>query len=244
MKQYKDILNQIKATRESIEAKTAEIMRLDYTEERRAAAQNGGYFNNKGYKEIHEAAEANADAIRKLSDEIYTAEVMQRILYANARAALIAEALPVILKACEPYSGKPYGEKTKEKIREEVKKAGYGFYFDGYKTSRINIYKLSSDGYFTNRETGEGTAAAYDDAGHIAQFLTDDNKLNIANVVIKAYSDKYTEKPAQAARKTAKAIKAYQEATKALESQRRDLCDLLPAGLKEPEYIKEYYLNF
>lgn len=244
MKAYKDILKDIRKNRERIEAKTAEIMKLDFSEERRAAVHNGGIFNNKALKEYHEAAEANADAIRKLSDEIYNAEVMQRILYANARAALIVEALPVILKACEPYNGKPYGEKTKEKIREEVKKAGFGFYFSGYKYSDIEIYKLSADGYYMNRETGEGTAAAYDEAGHIASFLTNDNKLNIANVVIKASGDKYTDNPTQAAKKTAKAIKAYREATKEIEKQRRELCAMLPRGLKEPEYIHEYYINF
>lgn len=242
MKQYKNILNQIKKTRESITEKTNKIMQLDFKEERKQAAQNGGYFNNKGYKELYEAAQANAGEISKLSNDIYTLEIETRILRANARTALLNEAIPVILKACEPYNGKPYGEKTKEKIREEVKKAGYSFYFDGYKESRIVVYTLDDNGYKTHAD--EATGAAYDEAGHIIQFLTDDNRLNISNVIIKPYSDKYTENPKQGARKVAKAIKAYEEATKAIETQRRALCDILPDGIHSPEYIKEYTVRF
>lgn len=243
MKTLKAIQNEITKTRAEIESMTAEIIALDYRQERRAAAQNGGIFNNKGYKEYHEAAQANADRIAELSNNIYIAEVKTRILQANARAALINEAAPIILKACEKYNGKQYGEKTAEKIRAEVRAAGYSFYFEGYKNSRLVIYELNTKGYKTPAET-EATAAAYDEAGHIAEFLTEENKLNIANVIIKPYQDKYTENPTKAAAKVAQAIRKYSEATKALEKQRRELCDILPDGIKDPEYIKEYYINF
>lgn len=242
MKSYKDILKQISETRESIEAKTAEIMRLDYTEERRQAAANGGYFNNKGYKELYNAAQANADAISKLSKEIYNAEIETRILRANARAALLAEALPVILKAFEKYNGKPYGEKTRDKIREEVKKAGYSFYIDGHENYKIVVYTLDENGYRTHAD--EATGAAYDEAGHIASIITKDNKINIANVIIKPYGDKYTENTTEAAAQTADAIRAYSEAVENLEKQRRALCDMLPAGLPNPEYIKSFSIRF
>ena len=39
-------------------------------------------------------------------------------------------------------------------------------------------------------------------------------------------------------------IKAYEEATKAIETQRRALCDILPDGIHSPEYIKEYTVRF
>lgn len=243
MKTLKEIKKQLEKNRANIESMTAEIMRLDYTEERRAATQGNGIFNNQTWKEYFEAAKANAGRIAELSNKIYIAEVATRILQENARAALIAEATPVILKACEKYNGKPYGEKTRDKIRQEVKAAGYSFYFEGYESYRMVIYKLNAEGYTTPKET-EATAAAYDEAGHIASFITNENKLNIANVIIKPYADTYTENPTKAAEKVVKAIKAYSEATKALESQRRELCDMLPNGIKEPEWIKEYYVRF
>lgn len=243
MKTLKEIQEQIKENRASIQAMTAEVLRLDYTEERRAAAQNGnGLFNNQTWKEYHEAAKANAEKIAELSNKIYIAEVKARILQANARAALINEATPVILKACEKYNGKPYGEKTRDKIREEVRAAGYSFYFEGYEDYRIVVYELNEEGYKTPATT-EATATANDEAGHIDRFITKENKLNIANVIIKP-ADSYTENPTKEAAKIAKAIKAYSEATKALEKQRGELCAILPDGIKNPDYVKEYYVSF
>lgn len=243
MKTLKEINEQREKNLAEIKSMTAEIMKLDYTEERRAAAQGNGIFNNQTWKEYHEAAKANAARIAELSNKIFIAEIKQRILQENARCALIAEATPVILKACEKYNGKPYGDKTRDKIREEVRAAGYSFYFEGYKNSRMAIYELNTKGFKTPAET-EATAAAYDEAGHIASFTTEENKLNIANVIIKPHADKYTENPTKAAAEVAKAIKKYSEATKALESQRSALCAILPNGIKEPEWIKEYYIRF
>lgn len=242
MKTLQEIRSQLKKTRADVENMTAEVMKLDFTEERRAAARDG-LFNNQAWKEYAEAAKANAGKIAELTHKIYVAEVEKRILQANARVALIEEATPVILEACKKYDGKPYGEKTAEKIRQEVRAAGYSFYFGGYKSSDLEIFELNEKGYVTPKEM-EATAAAYDEAGHIASFLTDDNKLNIANVIIKPHTDKYTENPAKAAAKVAKAIKKYEEATRELEKQRRELCDILPDGIKEPDYIKEYYISF
>lgn len=242
MKSLKEIRKQLEKNRSDIESMTAEIMRLDYKEERRAAAQGDGYFNNKTWKEYSEAAKANAERIAELSNKVYIAEVETRILKANARAALIAEATPVILKACEKYNGKPYGEKTADKIRAEVRAAGYGFYFEGYKNSRLVIYQLNAQGYKSHAD--EATAAAYDESGHIASFITDDNKLNIANVIIKPHADKYTENPAKEAAKVAKMIRAYSQATKDLEKMRSELSAALPDGITSPEYVKEYYVRF
>ena len=242
MKGLKEIKKQLEKNMTDIESMTAEIMKLDFTDERRAAEQESGVFNNKTWKDYHEAAKENADKIAELSNKIYIAEVETRILRENARVALIAEATPVILKACEKYNGKPYGEKTADKIRAEVRAAGYGFYFEGYKNSRIVIYQLNVQGYKSHAD--EATAAAYDEAGHIASFLTDENKVNIANVVIKPHTDKYTENPAKEAAKVAKMIRAYEQATKDLEKMRRDLSAVLPDGITSPEYVKEYYVRF
>ena len=244
MKGLKEIEKQLAKNRADIERMTAAIMKLDFTEERRAAAQGSGVLNNKTWKDYNEAAKAkaNADKIAELSNKLYIAEVETRILRANARVALIAEATPVILKACEKYNGKPYGEKTAEKISAEVRAAGYGFYFEGYENHRIVIYTLTKEGYKSHAD--EATAAAYDAAEHCSSFFTKDNKLNIANVIIKPYSDIYTENPTKAAAKIAQAIRKYSNATKELEKQRRELCDILPDGIKPPEYIHEYYVRF
>jgi DNA-binding protein YbaB len=241
MKDYKNILKDIKKAGEAIEKMQNDVNKLDFTEERRQAAKNGGYFNNKGYKELYDAAQDNADAISKIYKEIYNKEIERRILKANARAALLAEAMPIILKAFEKYDGKPYGEKTREKIREEVKSAGYGFYITGYENYKIVIYTLTNEGYKSHAD--EATGAAHDEAGHIQSIITNDNKINIKNVIIKS-CDNYTEDAKKAAAKTADAIRAYSDAVKNLKKQRRELCELLPAGLPTPDYIKDYSITF
>lgn len=249
MKAYKSIIKDIKKNFETIEAMKADIARLDYKAEKAAAVDDirigtpANPENVAAYKDFCEKARQNAPEIEKIKSKIFIAEVKTRILKANARAALLNEALPVIIEACKPYEGKPYGEKTAEKIREEVKKAGYGFYFDGYHNNRINIYTLTSEGYKSHAD--ETCGQANDESGHIADFLTADNRLQICSIYkIVPFRDKYEENPAKAAATVAKALKNYMKATKDLEKQRGELIHMMPDGIPEPEYVKDYYIYF
>lgn len=241
MKSFKTIKQEIKKNFSNIEAMQAEIKKLDFSEEKHEAAQRCR-FNSPELSALYEKARQNAGKIAELSNKIFVAEVKTRILQANARAALLNEALPVIIEACKPYAGKPYGEKTAAKIKDEVKKAGFGFYFDGYHNNRINIYTLTNEGY---RGWDETTGAGRDENGQTAYFLTEDNKININSVFsIVPFADKYEENPGKAAATVAKALKNYMKATKALEKQRAELIHMMPAGIPEPDYIKEYYIHF
>lgn len=240
MKAYKSILKDIKKNFETIDAMKAEIKRLDFSYEKSEMVQSSN-FNKTEFKKICNAANQNAGKIEELKDHIFTAEVKARILRANARAALLNEALPVIIEACKPYAGKPYGEKTKEKIREKVSSAGYGFYFDGYKNGEIVIYTLTSDGYKSHADETRGCAR--DESHHVDEFIKD-NKLNINKISEIIPRDKYEENPAKAAATVAKALKNYMEATKDLEKQRGELIHMMPDGIPEPEYVKDYYIYF
>jgi len=241
MKALKEIKKAIAKNRETIEANKNKIMALDYTEERREAVKDAGRFNNEAWRELHEKAEANADEIKKLSDDNYILEIEARILKENAKAALFAEAYPVILKAFEKYDGKQYGEKTADKIREEVHAAGFGFYFSGHlHNDTINIYELR-DG-LKNHVCEECTAHGKYSAETWPEFITNDNKINIKNVDVSPL--RYTEKPGQEARKVAKAIKHYTETTRAAEKERAELAQMLPDGIASPEWVKEYYIRF
>jgi len=244
MKKYKDILKEINKNRETKKAKELEVERLEYKWERRRAAEHGR-FNNEEWHKYYELAQANEDTIKELYHDIYILEIKARILKANARAALLAESLPIIKKAFEPYAGKPYGEKTAEKIREEVHRAGYGFYFEGQDDYRIVVYTLNEDGYKSFADESETKGTANDENGHIMSFITSDNKINVLNVYQVKPRDNYSENPTKDAHRIDKAIKAYNKATKEIESQRRDLCDLLPDGIPRPDtYIREYQVIF
>ena len=240
MKTVKQIKKELAKNREAIAAKKELIKKLDFTEERTQAAQNGR-FNNEMWHKYYNLAQENAGEVEKLRGEIYKLEIKTRILRENLSCALIAEAAPVIIKALEAYQGKPYGDKTRDKIREEVKKAGFSFYLDGRGGYRININELGADGYNSGLSA---IAAVYDDGGHAWDVLTADNKINIAGASVKPWKNKYYENPTKAAGEVAKAIKKYEEATQAIEKQRGELCRMLPEGIEEPAYIKDYYIRF
>ena len=67
-------------------------------------------------KEVETDIAANSENIKNLDLTI-------KILKNNAKIALFNEVLPVALEILKKYSGKPYGEKTREKIAEEIKAA-------------------------------------------------------------------------------------------------------------------------
>lgn len=244
MKALKEIKKALAKNAAAIEASTQRIMELDFSAEKKEAAQNAGRFNNAEYKALCEKARGNADTIAAECAKLYRLEIEKRILNDNARAALVAEAWPVIREACKKYAGKPYGEKTRAAIRAAVNNAGFGFYFDGYtdEKSRVIIYELEN-GYRAHGVEAEAHAVETAPAGRYSYFIGADNRINTEAVTAKARAT-YTENPAKAAREIAKAIKAYTEATKALEAQRRELAALLPSGIESPDYIREYTIRF
>ena len=71
-------------------------------------------------------------------------QITRKILQSNAKIALFNEVLPIALEILKKYVGKPYGEKTKQKISEEVKeKTNCIFYIS---ESTYNIYPLQDFG--------------------------------------------------------------------------------------------------
>lgn len=93
------------------------------------------------------------EAERKHNDEI-TARIADReqenkrdklraeILRENLKAAIFETLKPIIWETLKKYNGKPYGDKTREKIAEETKAAcGYRVYFaEKYGSGEIKAY--------------------------------------------------------------------------------------------------------
>ena len=75
----------------------------------------------------------------KATEEKKNLQITIKILKNNAKIALFNEVLPVALEVLKKYAGKPYGEKTKEKISDEIKeKTNCRFYI----TSRWDSYSF------------------------------------------------------------------------------------------------------
>lgn len=76
---------------------------------------------NKRIKEAKTHKEIDEIVNEGFNPAIYTLE--NKILKDNARRMLYAEVIDKILEIWNSYKGKPYGEKTKEKIRNQIKEA-------------------------------------------------------------------------------------------------------------------------
>lgn len=226
MKKYTNILEEIKKNRASIEAKTAEIMNLDNIEERRATAAAGNFTETR---RLRDEAAKNAEEIGKISDEIQRLEVLERILKNNANAARTAEALPIICEVWKKYNGKQYGPKTAEKIRAELKAAGYSAYIDyGY---ILDFEELDAAGYtHCNRLRICGN--------YTTKIITEENTINAAGLDCLKSNYIYIENPEERAaaiiEKAAEVKKAY-EAAAAIASEYNEL---VTSGIKSAEYPK------
>lgn len=112
MKKFVEILDDIKQTSEAIKATDTRENELVES-----------YMNVCDLREKHEARKAVESEMLENSERKKDLELTRKILKNNAKIALFNEVLPVALGILKKYSGKPYGEKTREKIAEEIKAA-------------------------------------------------------------------------------------------------------------------------
>ena len=125
---------------------------------------------------------AERDAMKQENEKIY---IKIKCLKHNAELTFISEIFPLISEIFKPYYGKPYGEKTREKIYREIKeKYNLSFYF--YDNREMVFNRLSDQGY----SVGD---PLHVHASYEAPFLTD-NKINdLSGVQIVTYKRPYIE---------------------------------------------------
>ena len=145
MKKFIDILEEIEQTSKAIAA--AEAQENELVE---------SYMQICDLKERHEARKAAENDLIKASEEKKNLQITLKILKSNAKIALFNEVLPVALEVLAKYSGKPYGEKTKQKISDEVKVAtNCRFYISSYYSSNsFEVYPVDTSGNDYNLTCG------------------------------------------------------------------------------------------
>ena len=137
MKTYNEILNDIQKTRKAIKA--AEEKQENISDK---------IFNAPGFKEKAEIRKEHANELNKISEKIIDLNITIKLLKNNARVALFNELKPVIAEVLSKYNGKPYGEKTRDKISTEInERAGVRCYIvaEYLHSQQINIYTGSND---------------------------------------------------------------------------------------------------
>ena len=145
MKKFIEILDDIKQTNEAIKA--AEARENELVE---------SYMTVCDLRERHEARKAVENEMLENSERKKDLVLTRKILTNNAKIALFNEVLPVALEILKKYSGKPYGEKTREKIAEEIKAAtNCRFYINSrYDLRSFEVYPVDVSGNDYNISCG------------------------------------------------------------------------------------------
>lgn len=137
MKTFKEIMQDIKSTNMQLEESKATEKSLtdkwlhEYDREMR----------KQTYKDYSEDLKKAQEITKNLSLTI-------KFLQNNARIALFHDVMPVLLDILSKYKGKPYGEKTRDKIAKELEERICARAYIGtrYDTDEIRIYPSNSFG--------------------------------------------------------------------------------------------------
>lgn len=114
------------------------------------------YSNIMGFKEkIAQKRSVEKDMI-ELNEEIKDLTITIKILNSNAKIALFNEVMPQVLEVLAKYKNKPYGPKTEQKIKDEIKeKTNCSFYInERYNSQEYHIIPLEFSGNTYNIECG------------------------------------------------------------------------------------------
>lgn len=144
MKKFESILNEIKGLH--AEVKKAQDQQSEEIE-RYFRKFDGLTLKEKVQKEKAEAEEKemHLEKVAEFGKTITDGKLKIKLLENNAKISLYHEVMPTALEVYEKYKGKPYGEKTKEKIRAEIKeKTNCNVYMD---ESTFSIYPLHNSYY-------------------------------------------------------------------------------------------------
>ena len=231
MKKFIDILEEIKQTREAVKA--AEARENELVE---------SYMKVCDLRERHEARKAVENDMIKASAEKKDLQITIKILKNNAKIALFNEVMPVALDVLKKYAGKPYGEKTKQKISDEVKeKTNCRFYISSsYSSHSFDLYPV--DGFGNDYNITCGTE--YKDGSRKPLLI--DNKIQVVTfeeIELYYISREYVEDIPQ----RIEAIKAAHAEAVAKQKELEAVCDrfndLAVGDIKHIYYDKHIHTN-
>lgn len=72
-------------------------------------------------KENPEAEAEHLQRIAETQETIISGKLKLKLMQNNARISLFNEVMPIVLEVLQKYNGKAHGEKTSQKIRDEIK---------------------------------------------------------------------------------------------------------------------------
>jgi hypothetical protein len=155
MKTYNEILKDIEKAKKALKAQEA-----------KQNALIDEIYNGNDLKSKMEKRKENDATIIKAEQKILDLKITIKLLKNNARVALFNELKPVIAESFNKYTGKPYGEKTRDKISDEIKtRTGCRCYIyaEYLNSQRIEIYTGNNDYNITIGYPGNSDLKFLDD---------------------------------------------------------------------------------
>lgn len=145
MKKFNEIIKDVSKTYKKIKELDEKTEELQNT-----------YLNIMDIKERHEKRKTVENELVRLEEKKKDLQITIKILNSNAKIALYSETMPVVLEVLAKYKNKPYGQKTEEKIRDEIKeKINCSFYISGrYGSQEYHIIPLEFSNNDYNIECG------------------------------------------------------------------------------------------
>ena len=145
MKKFNAIIREVKQTQQKINELKEKTKQFQNT-----------YLNIMDIKERHEKRKTVENELIILEEKKNDLQITIKILNSNAKIALFNETLPIVLEVLAKYKNKPYGPKTEQKIRDEIKeKTNCSFYIsDRYNSQEYRIIPLEYSGNNYNIECG------------------------------------------------------------------------------------------
>lgn len=231
MKTFNEIQKDIEKAYQSIKEKNEKIDKLVDT-----------YSSITDIKEkIAQKRLAEKDMI-KLSEEIKDLTITIKILNSNAKIALFNEVMPQALEVLAKYKNKPYGPKTEQKIKDEIKeKTNCSFYISTrYSSQEYHIIPLEVSGNTHNIECGPKF-----ENGEQKKLLIN-NKIQVVEfeeLSLYYTSEEYIENIPQRIKELKKLYKAAVEKQKELDAVCGEFNSLAVGNIKHIYSDKRIYEN-
>lgn len=137
MKTFKEIMEDIKHTNKQLEESKAT--------EKELADKFMLKYDRAKRKETYKD---HLTDLKKAEETTKNLSLTVKFLQNNARIALFNDVMPVLLDILSKYKGKPYGEKTRDKIAKELEEriGARAYIGTRYDTDEIRIYPSNSFG--------------------------------------------------------------------------------------------------
>ena len=231
MKKFNEIIKEVNQTRQNIKEVEKKINELQDT-----------YLNIMNLKERYEKRKTVENDIAKLEEKKKDLQITIKLLNSNAKIDLFNEVMPQVLEVLARYKNKPYGTKTEQKIKNEIKeKTNCSFYISSiYSSQEYHIFPLEFSGNIYNIVCG----TKYIDGKQ--KNLLDDNKIQVPelnDITLYYDSKEYIDNIPKRIKELKKLYKKAYEKQQELEKICSDYNSLAVGNIKNIYSDKHIYEN-